>query len=118
MKRNRTSQLFRGLSWTVLLSLLIAACGTATPPPVTEAATDAPEVVVTEPPASVPTEPPVSTEPPAPSQTLSGLDANPQRVEFQAEDGKNLVGYYYPSKYADAPIVILMHWAGGDLCDW
>ena len=118
MKRNQTSQLFRGLSWTVLLSLLIAACGTAAQPPVTEAATDAPEVVVTEPPASVPTEPTVSTEPPTPSQPLSGLDAEPQRVEFQAEDGTNLVGFYYPSKYANAPIVILMHWAGGDLCDW
>lgn len=28
------------------------------------------------------------------------------------------MGYYYPSKYADAPVMILMHWAGGDLCDW
>jgi hypothetical protein len=118
MKRNRNSQLFRGMVCAVALSLLIAACGTATQPPVTEAATDAPEVVATEPPASVPTEPPVSTEPPAPSKPLSGLDANPQRVEFQAEDGTNLIGYYYPSKYADAPIVILMHWAGGDLTDW
>jgi pimeloyl-ACP methyl ester carboxylesterase len=46
------------------------------------------------------------------------LDADPQRVEFQAEDGKNLVGYYYPSMYANAPVIILMHWAGGDLTDW
>lgn len=119
MKRNRTSQLFRGMVCAVALSLLITACVTATQPPVTEAATDAPEVVVTEPPASVATDPPVPvTEPPAPSKPLSGLDANPQRVEFQAEDGTNLIGYYYPSKYADAPIVILMHWAGGDLTDW
>ena len=111
----RTSgHVFRGLAWTVLLSLLIAACGTATPLPVPEEATDAPEiVVVTEPPTSTPTEPPA-----APSKPLSGLAADPQRVEFQAEDGKNLVGYYYPSKYADAPVIILMHWAGGDLCDW
>jgi hypothetical protein len=39
-------------------------------------------------------------------------------VEFQAEDGKNLVGYYYPSKYADAELIVLMHWAGGDQRDW
>ncbi|MFZ5904799.1 MAG: hypothetical protein ACOYZ8_14730 [Chloroflexota bacterium] len=97
-------QLFNATSCVLLLSLLIAACGGGTPPPITEQATQPPEAVVTEPPAS--------------SKPLSGLDANPQRVEFQAEDGKNLVGYYYPSKYADAPIVVLMHWAGGDLTDW
>lgn len=76
----------------VLLSLLLAACSSApsTQPPV--ARSDAP--------------------------ALSGSAADPQRVEFQAEDGKKLVGYYYPSKYADAPILILMHWAEGDLCDW
>jgi pimeloyl-ACP methyl ester carboxylesterase len=39
-------------------------------------------------------------------------------VEFEAEDEAKLVGYYYPSKYAHAPVMILMHWAGGDLCDW
>jgi pimeloyl-ACP methyl ester carboxylesterase len=28
------------------------------------------------------------------------------------------VGYYYPAKYAQAPVVILMHWAGGDQRDY
>lgn len=46
------------------------------------------------------------------------LPADPVRVEFQTEDGKNLVGYYYPSKYANSPVVVLMHWAGGDQRDW
>ncbi len=53
-----------------------------------------------------------------PEVELSNLPADPQRVEFQAEDGKNLVGYYYASKYANSPIVVLMHWAGGDQRDW
>lgn len=99
---------FGWLAWIAALSLLIASCAPATP-------------VTAEPPTVAPTEPPTAppTEPPAlPQKPLSGLSADPQRVEFQAADGKNLVGYYYPSKYADAPIVILMHWAGGDLCDW
>jgi len=48
----------------------------------------------------------------------SGLPADPVRVEFQAEDGKNLVGYYYPSKYADSPVIVFMHWAGGDQRDY
>ena len=122
MKTDRTKwHVFRGMACAVALSLLIAACGTATPPPATDAVTVPPTDAPTQPPAAPPTQPPTAppTEPPAaPSRPLSGLGANPQRVEFQAEDGKNLVGYYYPSKYADAPVIILMHWAGGDLTDW
>ena len=117
MKTDRTKwHVFRGIACAVALSLLIAACSTATTVPT---ATDAPTfpatAAPTQPPVVLPTETP--TELP-PSQPLSGLAADPQRVEFQAEDGKNLVGYYYPSKYADAPVVILMHWAGGDKSDW
>ena len=116
MKTNRTGRfMLRGVAWIVLLSLLIAACSPATPLPATEAATVPPTEAPTEPPTANPTEPPIEfpiLKPP------SDLGADPQRVEFQAEDGKKLVGYYYASKYADAPIVILMHWAGGDLTDW
>jgi len=83
---------------------------TQPPPP-----TDTPEPTPTPAP---PTETPLPTETPTPEVQLSGLSADPQRVEFQAEDGKNLVGYYYPAKYADAPVVVLMHWAGGDQRDW
>lgn len=54
----------------------------------------------------------------SPDPEPSGLAADPVRVEFQAEDGKNLVGYYYPSKYANSPVIVLMHWAGGDQRDW
>ena len=48
----------------------------------------------------------------------SGMSAEAQRVEFQAEDGHNLVGYYYPSSYANAPIIVLMHMAGSDQNSW
>lgn len=102
--------LFWGIAWTVTLSLLLAACSPSTPAPLTEPPTQTP--------TDIPTEPPTPTLTPEPRRPLSGLSADPQRVEFQADDGKNLVGYYYPSKYADAPIMILMHWAGGDLTDW
>jgi pimeloyl-ACP methyl ester carboxylesterase len=101
--------------WSMALVVLLAACSLGTNP----------TVVPTEPPAAPPTQPPIApteapvTEAPVvPEVPLSGLSADPQRVDFQAEDGKKLVGYYYPSKYASAPVVILMHWAGGDLCDW
>jgi len=75
----------------------------------------------------IPTEtplPPPPTTTPLPETTktpevqLSGLSADPQRVEFKAADGKSLVGYYFPSKYAQAPVIVLMHWAGGNQRDW
>ncbi len=104
------------LAWVVMLSLVLTACSSPTAQP---------EAGGTEPPVGVPTEVPATQapaepaiQPPMPQPVLSGLGADPQRVEFQAEDGKNLVGYYYPSRYADLPVVILMHWAGGDLSDW
>jgi dienelactone hydrolase len=39
-------------------------------------------------------------------------------VEFQAEDGKKLIGHYYPGAHDPSPTVILMHWARGDQRDW
>lgn len=102
--------LFCGIAWTVIFSLLLTACSPSTLVPLTKSPTQTP--------TEIPKEPPMSTLTPEPQRPLSGLSADPQRVEFQADDGKNLVGYYYPSKYSDAPIMILMHWAGGDLTDW
>jgi hypothetical protein len=52
------------------------------------------------------------------SPAESELPADPVRVEFQAEDGKNLVGYYYPSRYVNSPVIVFMHWAGGTQRDW
>lgn len=46
------------------------------------------------------------------------LPADPQRVEFEAEDGTKLIGYYYPAAVEPAPVMVLMHWAGGTQCDW
>ena len=67
-----------------------------------------------EPSAVPPTKIPTPTAVPA----APALPAEPQRVEFEAEDGKQLVGYYYPAASNPAPLVILMHWAGGDERDW
>ncbi len=66
-------------------------------------------------PTSTPSPFPVTVTPEP--QPLS-LPAEPQRVEFQTKDGVNLVGYYYPAAVAPAPVVVLMHWAGGDQTDW
>lgn len=100
----------------IVLIFLFAAC--AVPAPATETATEPAAEPATATEAFTATEVPSTATAAAPPRPLSNLSADPQRKEFQAEDGKNLVGYYYPSKYADAPIMILMHWAGGDLTDW
>lgn len=101
------------MSFVLLIVPLLAACGS--PPAIS---TDAPQPQspsLTQPqPTSVPpTSTPAPTEIPAPSQP-----ADPQRIEFEAEDGVKLVGYYYPAAIEPAPVLVLMHWAGGMNCDW
>jgi len=92
--------------------LMLASCSPSNP-------SVEPSAAVTLPAASTPAvEPTIAVTPTETSAPLSGLTADPQRVEFKSGDGKNLVGYYYPSRYANSAIVILMHWGGGDLCDW
>lgn len=99
--------------WIVSLFLL-AACGSQPPAATDEAPTEPPP-----PTEAQPTEPPAPTDTPAPT-ALPGpkFPPEPQRVEFQTEDGLNLVGYYYPAAVDSAPALVLMHWAGGTHCDW
>ncbi len=42
----------------------------------------------------------------------------PTRIEFQAEDGRTLIGYFYPSVDPNAPVVVLMHMMGTTQKDW
>jgi len=73
----------------------------------TKAPTEEPTVEITEEPTDVPTE-----EPP------TGLPPDPQDVTFQAEDGLSLQGRYYPGAAPNSPVIILMHWAPGNMDDW
>ena len=97
----------------------------ATPPPPpasppTETRVPPSLTPTTEPPSATP-EPPAATAV-SPSATgaprLTLLPAEPQRIEFASEDGAMLVGMYYPAAVNPAPVVVLMHWAGGDKNDW
>lgn len=55
-----------------------------------------------------------------------GVKAESVRVEFAAEDGQALVGYYYPSWKPNAPVVLLVHqyglpqenWVNYGMVDW
>lgn len=52
------------------------------------------------------------------SPTANGLPPDPQTISFTAADGEPLQGIYYPAATSSAPIVVLQHWANGDLSDW
>lgn len=112
--------------------LLISACSTpaaVTPstPTVAPAATQIPAqpsatAQPTAEPTATPTQlPPTETPLPptaTPEPALPVLPPEPQRIEFASEDGAALVGLYYPAAVNPAPLVVLMHWAGGDKNDW
>ncbi len=113
-------------------SLLLAGCTSAAPeaasaPTSIPAATQLPvqptdTPAPTSPPPATPTEIPPTNTPLPPAATsepaLPALPAGPQRIEFASEDGAALVGMYYPAAINPAPVVVLMHWAGGDKNDW
>ena len=46
------------------------------------------------------------------------LPSEPREVNFTASDGQSLTGYYYPAAGTPAPVVVFMHWVGGDKSDW
>ncbi len=102
-----------------VLLLTLSACGpgatatTAPTEPPTETPPPAEPPTETPPPTVAPTEPPVTEEP-----GLASLPPEPQSIQFQAADGQNLEGIYYPALANPAPLVVLMHWAPGDQYDW
>jgi pimeloyl-ACP methyl ester carboxylesterase len=121
------------------LFLLLAACDggealpEATVPPPTAVAQTEPTVAPTPiPPTNTPQPQPTNTPEPTnnpeptstpqptntPPPSLPALPPEAQRIEFQAEDGVALVGYYFPAAVNPAPLIVLMHWAGGDQTDW
>jgi dienelactone hydrolase len=52
------------------------------------------------------------------SDVSSNLPAEPQPVEIFTSDGRMLEGTFYPARFANAPVVVLMHWAPGSMDDW
>ena len=58
----------------------------------------------------------------APAATEAPVDGSlppdPQEIDFQASDGQTLQGRYYPAAVNPSPLVVLMHWVGGDMTDW
>jgi len=46
------------------------------------------------------------------------LDPEPIEVNFITEDGVELDGLYYPAAENPAPLIVLIHWARGDMTEW
>jgi len=99
------------VSLLIVLSLITACDKPTTPSEVVESSTDAPAA------AQPPVETEVQTEA-AVAETLDPLPPEPQAVTIISTDGTELKGYYYPAAVNPAPLVVLMHWAVGDMSDW
>jgi dienelactone hydrolase len=129
--RNKTSN-YRILLATAISIFISVACYLNFPVLLTEVAFPSPtkpnlestaaleipttEVFPTDTPTIEPTLPPPT--PTFSATPLPPLPSTPQLVEFTAEDGRELQGIYYPAAENPAPMVVLMHWAGGDRNDW
>lgn len=59
-------------------------------------------------------------QPPADAADDGFVPMPPERepIEILSSGGRLLEGYYYPAKVPNAPVVVLMHWAGGTMQDW
>ena len=79
----------------------------------TEAATTTAVAPTPAPPTATPAPPPDTPVPPP-----AALPPEPAPVEFEAADGQALQGLYYPAASDSAPLLVLVHWVGGDQHDW
>jgi pimeloyl-ACP methyl ester carboxylesterase len=115
--------LIRAVHWigVLLAVLLLTGCArpTATPAPAAvpqQTSTPLPPTATPSPPTVTPL-PPTATPEPTPA-AAAGLPAEPQVVNFEATDGEPNEGVFFPAALDGAPVVVLMHWAGGSACDW
>lgn len=127
MKTNRIPFLLLNLL-VVILILVSTACQPAleTPVPTQVAPTNTvetpPQIVEPTQPlptnTTAPTQQPTATQPPTETPGIPALPPEPQPVEFQAEDGQELKGTYFPASINPAPVVVLIHWIASDQSDW
>lgn len=112
------------LTVLVVLTALIAACAAASAGEETAALpTQLPPTATQPPPSPLPATPeptPVPAEVPTTTPTEAGPPPlpEPQRIEFEAEDGTPLVGIYYPPAVGPVTGVLLMHQMGADKSIW
>lgn len=120
MRANR--KMFTAL--VLVLTVSVACLGEigGTPPP---SPTPVPALTFTStftPTANPPTETNTPTSTPLPpTEAFTPVfipNPNPVRYTFEAEDGRQLVGYYYSAWQPNAPVVVLMHQFKGNQAMW
>ncbi len=97
----------RVLIFSLFTTFLLSACGSAPQTPPAPPDTPVPPAAETAAPTAQPTQPPAEALPP-----------EPQDLTFQAADGQQLTGRYWPGAVNPSPLIILMHWAPGDQNDY
>lgn len=108
----------------ILLTLifpLLAACApqmVATPPPASATPLRPTASATLPPPTLRPTFTLPPTNTPPPSITPRPFSQEKQRFTFQTEDGRTLVGYFYPAAQTNRPIIVLMHQNQADQTLW
>jgi len=88
---------------------------TEEPEAATATATEEPMEEPTEQPTEEPTEAPTEEPTKEPPELLP---PEPQEISFHAEDGQVLEGRYYPGNTPNSALLVLMHWAPGNMDDW
>jgi hypothetical protein len=113
----QTSRLIESLIVLAFLSAILAGLGTETASPTSPllTATQRPLPPLTVTPSPAATLTPGFT--PSPTVTLAPNQFG-ARVTFTAQDGRELVGYFYPSWKPNAPVIVLMHQRQSDQGDW
>lgn len=94
---------------SLIALLLLAACS---------AEQAAPTQDVQPSPTTAAEEKPSEEEPMEEMEAADVLAPDPQEMVFTASDGTQLNGIYYPGASANAPLIVLMHWALGDQYDY
>ncbi len=128
--------MFRKMFFAVaFIALMMSACATPTPTPtpIPPSPTPIPPSPTPVPPTATPTPIPPTATPtpipptatptkvptPIPSPTPAGLPPEPRALKFQTTDGQaTLDGTFYPAASRNAPVIVLMHWGGGNQTDW
>ncbi len=116
----------------LMFALVVMGCASPTPvtptsTPVLPTATRVPPTATPVPPTATPVPPTATVTPVPPTATatkpptatpIPPLPAAPKSIKFKTADGAELDGLYFPAAVNPAPIIVLMHWAGGTQVEW
>ena len=119
------NQKFSYILITLGVFLILSGCGSNQDPVVNTVQIDVEETKeITPAPASpsptatlIPSSTPTPTDIPTATPVVV-LPPEPIKVQFEASDGQELTGLYFPAEENPAPIIVLMTWSRGNQSEW